>query len=142
MWLMAAASITIFLAIFGTGMFVGQWMGARSAEKILLAVREQDNTRLAQHVQEAGSAYVTALAALEKLHAGTGQITDASNPASQTAWEIQQGREAALGALYGATIELARITPGDPHITQLLRILEDRRFKPAEVRRAKPTMWF
>jgi hypothetical protein len=142
MWLLAAASMVLSLAIFGAGLFVGQWMGTRNTERIFLSVREQDSARLAQRVQESGSAYVATLAALEKLRASAGQRKEALNFSSQAVSEIQQGQEAALAALHGAAIELARITPEDPRIALMLKILEDRRFRPAQVRNSKQALWF
>jgi hypothetical protein len=136
-WVVAVASMAASVVLFGSGLSLGQWMGARNAERVLLAVREQDNAQVAQRIQEAGSAYVTALVALEKMRAGA-----AAAPSAQAASEIRQGREAALGALYGAVIELARITPGDHHISQLLQILEERKFQETGIVGARKTVWF
>ncbi len=143
-WGLAAASIAASVILFGSGLIVGQWIGARNAERLLLAVREQDNAHVAQRIQEAGSAYVTALVALDRLRPGAGPGAGTGNeaPSEQTAAEIRQGRDAALGALYGAVAELARITPDDPHIAQLLQILEERRFQETGIVRARKAVWF
>jgi hypothetical protein len=135
-WVVAVASMAASVVLFGSGLLLGQWMGARNAEQVLLAVREQDEAQVAQRIQEAGSAYVTALVALGKLRAGVAE------PSAQAASEIRQGREVALGALYGAVVELARITPGDPHISQLLQILEERKFQETGIVGARKTVWF
>jgi len=131
-WLVAAASMAASLVLFGSGVFLGQWMGARSTERLMLAVREQDNALLAQRVQETGSAYARALAALVALRdsPASGARGGQAMPAARVASELQQGSEAALGALYAAALELARLTPGDPDVLRILQILEDRRFAP------------
>lgn len=134
MWPVAAGSIAASLLLFGGGLFVGQRIESRNTERILSAVREHDNSRFAERVQETGTAYVNALAALEKLSAGAGRKTG-GNPeqSGQHVREIQQGREAALGALYGAAVELSRITPGDSLISQMLRIMEEQRFRESKL---------
>ena len=125
-------------------MVVGHWLGVRNTERIMLAVREQDNVQLAQRVQEAGSAYVTALAALEKSRTTRGPAIGSKweNPSPQAELEIQQGREAALGSLYGAAIELSRLAPGDADIVRVLQILENRRFQEGTLRGSRQMIWF
>jgi len=107
---MAAASVAASVVLFATGVVLGQWMGARSTTQAFIQVREQDATQLALRIQEAGSAYVSALAALGELGVGG-----------------DEGREVALGALYGAANELARMSPEDADVLRVLQILEDRR---------------
>jgi len=143
-WLVAAASMAASLILFGSGVFLGQWMGARSAERLMLAVREQDNALLAQRVQETGSAYARALAALAALRdsPATGARGGHAVPAARVASELQQGSEAALGALYAAALELVRLAPDDPDVAQILEILEDRRFAPVNGSRRTKTMWY
>lgn len=130
LWLrpwMAGAAVAASLALFTTGIFLGQWMGARSTAQVLLAVREQDATQLAMTIQEAGSQYVSALAALGELRASdVGPGAEGSRPAL-TAADLQQGREVAMGALYGAAYELARMSPDDPDVWRVLQVLEERR---------------
>ena len=142
-WVVAAASMAASLLLFGSGVFLGHGMGARSTERVMLAVREHDNVQLAQRIQEAGSAYVSALVALGKLRATAGPGIGGVKVtlSSQEAWAIQQGREAALGALYGAASELNHMTPGDSDISQVLQILEERRFQETGAGGAKRTVW-
>ena len=111
---MLAASVAASLVLFASGLALGQWMGSRSTAQAFLAVREQDATQVALRIQEAGSAYVSALASLAELREpnGVGQLV--------------QSREIALGSLYGAVFELARVAPDDPDVAQLLQILEER----------------
>jgi hypothetical protein len=112
---MIAGTAAASLVLFGAGLTVGHWMGSRSMTQAFLAVREQDAQQVALRIQEAGSAYVAALASLTDLRSaeGSGGVT--------------LGREAAMGALYGAAFELARLAPDDPDVLQVLQILEDRR---------------
>ena len=124
---MAAASIAASLVLFASGVVLGQWMGSESTTQAFIQVREQDAAQLALSIQEAGSAYVSALAAL-----GDFRISesggDAANPeASQAGINLQQGREVALGALYGAAYELARLDPDDADLLKVLQILQERR---------------
>jgi len=113
-WMLAGAAAAS-LVLFGVGLALGQWMGSRSMTQAFLAVREQDAQQVALRIQEAGSAYVAALASLTDLRSADGP------------GEYTQGREAAMGALYGAAFELARLSPDDPDVLQVLQILEDRR---------------
>ena len=143
-WVVAAASMAASLILFGSGAFVGHWMGTRNTERILLAVRQQDNTLVAQRVQEAGSAYVRALAALAALRdLPAADVRGGTRvPSARVASEIQQGGEAALGALYAAALELARLAPDDPDVAQILETLEDRRFASVSGSGATRSMWY
>jgi len=124
---MLAGSIAASLVLFASGVVLGQWMGVESTSQAFMAVREQDATQLALRIQEAGSAYVSALAALGELQAaGSGsERSEEVNPRGGS--EFQQGREVAVGALYGAAYELARLNPDDADVLRVLRILEERR---------------
>jgi len=124
---MAAASIAASLVLFASGVVLGQWMGSQSTTQAFIQVREQDAAQLALSIREAGSAYVSALAALSELRvAGLGE-EGAGAGASQAGIDLQQGREVALGALYGAAYELARLNPDDADVLRVLQILEERR---------------
>lgn len=132
-WVAAAASVAASLVLFGSGTLLGHWMGTRSTEQAFLAVREQDAAHLAERVQAAGTAYVSALAALGDLRpAGGGEAGSRMPvPAPRAVSEIRQGREAALATLYGAAVELARLAPGDQDVSEVIRILEGRRSQGA-----------
>ena len=124
---MVAASIAASLILFASGVVLGQWMGSQSTTQAFIQVREQDAAQLALSIQEAGSAYVSALAALGELRvAGSGDGTPGAG-ASQARIDFQRGREVALGALYGAAYELARLDPEDADVIRVLQILEERR---------------
>ncbi len=124
---MVAASVAASLVLFASGTVLGQWMGSQSTTQAFIQVREQDAAQLAFSIQEAGSAYVSALAALSELRvSGLGE-EGAGAGASQAWVGLQQGREVALGALYGAAYELARLNPDDADVLRVLQILEERR---------------
>jgi hypothetical protein len=126
---MAAAAVVASLALFSSGIAMGQWMGSRSTAQVFLQVREQDAASLALRIQEAGSAYVSALAALGEL----GPPPALESPSStvegglaQASLDMGQGREVALGAFFGAANELARMNPDDLDILRVVQILEER----------------
>jgi len=124
---MAVAAVAASLALFTSGIFLGQWLGTRSTAQAFLAVRQQDAAQLAMTIQEAGSQYVSALSALS---AGRTEEPGGEGEAARPAFseqELQQGREVAMGALYGAAFELARLNPDDLELLSVLRILEERR---------------
>jgi len=134
----AAAAVVV---LFGSGVAFGERMGSRSTAHVLLEVREQDAAQLALRIQEAGSAYVAALAALGELdaqdHGGDPLLSSAAG------LDRQQGREVALGALYAAANELARMNPGDEDVLRVLQILEQRRAREeGRLDDDRNTVWF
>lgn len=137
--LVAAAAAVV---LFAGGAGFGHWMGTRSTTQTLLAVREQDAAQVAQSIQEAGSAYVQALAALSELRLTAGDsVGDAAREASAS--EVEQGREAAMGSLYAAAFELARLSPGDADVLRILQILAQRRAEgPESGDAARSVVWF
>jgi hypothetical protein len=140
---MAAAAVAASLALFTSGIFLGQSLGTQSTAQAFLAVREQDATQLAMTIQEAGSQYVSALAALGEL-----RIPDPNEGGNEegvllSADDLQQGREVALGALYGAAYELARMSPDDMDVLQILRIMEERKDREeGYAGNARNVVWF
>jgi hypothetical protein len=126
-----AGSIAASLLLFASGTFVGHWMGTRSTTQAFLAVREQDATQLALRIQEAGTAYVSALVQLGSLQRAAPSLSQPKQSASLTSADIRQGTEVALGSLYAATYELARLNPGDTDVRRVLQILEERRARDA-----------
>lgn len=103
LWAAAAAGFVLFLF----GGLTGHRLGARGATDALLAVREQD---AALRVQEIGSAYVRALAALEA-------APEAPRPRSD------REREVATSTLHAAASVIARLDPGDPLAPVLVDLL-------------------
>jgi hypothetical protein len=124
---MLAGSVAASLILFASGVFLGEWMGSRSTTQAFIQVREQDVTQVALRIQEAGSAYVAALAALGEFPSGSTTEEGKSGGPANAATDLQQGREVALGALYGAAYELARLDPDDGDLLRVLQILQDRR---------------
>jgi hypothetical protein len=143
-WVVATASMAASLLLFVSGVLMGQWLATQSTERALLAVREHDSAQLAQRVQEAGTAYISALVDLGELRAtaGPGNGEGSAPSARQAAAHVQQGREAALGSLYGATVEMARLMPGDPDIARILQILKQRQFPGTRAAGMQETVWY
>jgi hypothetical protein len=112
--LVLAAGIAASIALFVSGLAVGQWIGTRSVASSLAEANHQTAMQAAAAVQRAGSAYVAALGALV-------QLADSSDAAS-----VNQGREAALAALYAAVSELVVLAPADPVSVAVRELLEAR----------------
>lgn len=108
---MAAAAAAV--ALFASGLAVGQWFGARTVVASVTAANHESAMQMAAAVQRSGSAYVAALTALA-------QVADSANGPT-----VEQGREAALAALYAAVGELMVLAPDDP-VTIALRDLFER----------------
>lgn len=130
-WL--AAGIAAALALFVSGLAVGQAMGVRQTADALAAVYTQPTELAAARVQSTGSAHRDALAALV---AAAGRDADPQ--------EVQQAREVALAAFWAAANEIVRLAPDDP---VALRILQeaDRSTSGGRPRTAEDTtsvVWF
>ncbi len=112
--LVIAAGLAASIALFASGLAVGQWLGTRAVATSMAEANHQTAMQAATAVQRAGSAYVWALGALV-------QLAD-----SPDAGSVAQGREAALAALYAAVGELVLLAPDDP-VSVSVRELLDRR---------------
>jgi len=97
------------IALFVSGLAVGQWMSARSTVQMLSAIRAEDSRQAAAMVQQTGSAYVAALSRFA-------EMADDSAAAPQTV----QGREVAMRMLRQAADEVVRIAPDDPVASGIL----------------------
>ena len=107
-------SVAASIALFATGVVVGQWMGTRTT---ISSVAEIASTAsAAEHVQQTGSAYVQALEAL---------VNSANQ--SQGQQQSAQAREVALTALHAAANEVVRLAPNDPVATKILQGIEQAR---------------
>ena len=111
-WLVGALAAS--LALFASGIAVGQFLGARSATIAAAVGLGSSLAERTQQVQRTGSEYVAALSALL-------QETDTSDASRQRA------TEAALGALGAAAQEVFRLAPSDPLAAAVLRGLTERR---------------
>jgi hypothetical protein len=109
-WRVAAAAAA--LALFAGGVTLGQWLGVRQGAETFMALQRDDALATALEVQQAGSAYVSALASLV-------ERTDRTDAAT-----VAQVREVALAALWGAAWEIVRLAPDDPVAGQILRGFE------------------
>jgi hypothetical protein len=112
-WLVGALAAS--LAVFASGIAVGQFLGARSATIAAAVGLGGSLAERTQHVERTGSDYVAALAALL-------QEADTSDAVSR-----QRATEAALGALGAAAQEVSRLAPSDPLAAAVLRGLTERR---------------
>jgi hypothetical protein len=126
------AGLAAALALFASGVAVGQWLGSRAATESFAAGREQTALETAASVQRAGSAYVMALSALA-------QLADSGENGA-----VRQGREAAATALYAAAREFAQFEQDDPVVMLVREALAralalERGTPPTEVR---SLVWF
>jgi hypothetical protein len=104
----AAASV----ALFASGIALGQWMGARHTAQAMLAMQKQDAASAAAAVQRTGAAYLSALGALA-------QASASSDPR-----EVARAREAAQNVLHDAANEMVRMAPDDPVAAGILKGLD------------------
>ena len=118
-WL--AAGIAAALVLFISGVVVGQWMGARSTVQAIVAVEEANAREIAALVQQTGSQYAAALAAL----------TQVPSSASDSNW-VAQGREVALTGLYTVADRMVQVAPDDPLVARILQVLEEEQRPAAE----------
>ena len=106
-WKLAAA-IAAAILLFGSGISVGQMIGARQTTVAVEAALGSPELRDAMRVQRAGTDYVAALAAL------------AERSASDDSAAAAQGVEVALTALWAAANEIVRLAPEDPLAARIL----------------------
>jgi len=128
-WVAAAAA---GIALFASGVVVGQWNAARGVADAMARQFSADPAAQAAQVQEAGSDYVRAVAHLADLAAQGDEQA------------VAPGLEAARVALHAATMELARVSPDDPTLRLVLAVLEDRlrASRQDTTKTARKTIWF
>lgn len=130
-----AAAVAAGIALFASGVVVGQWNAGRGmADALSLALdRGADPAQAATEVQEAGSEYVRAVARLADLANG-----------GRDGGEVASGTEAARVALHAAALELARVSPDDPTLKLVLAVLEERASagRDSTAAPARKTIWF
>ena len=133
-WLVG--SIAASLALFTTGIVVGQWLGTRTAVNAVAQIAQSGNAEAAAaQVQATGTAYVRALETLVNNNAGQSQ----GQPQSAEA------REVALTALHAAANEVVRLAPNDPVVMKILQGIEQARKQkqPREDREPqRKIVWF
>jgi hypothetical protein len=97
------------IALFATGLALGQWLGARHTAEAMLKLQQQDAANASAAVQRTGSAYLSALGALA-------QASASSDPA-----EVARARQAAQTVFHEAANEMVRLAPDDPMSAGILK---------------------
>jgi hypothetical protein len=129
---LAAAAVVALAAILGA-FTLGQYLGGRQTADAMLAMHRQDSGRLAESVQRASAAYLTALSDLTVRAAG-------APPAERDA-----GREAVRRSLYQAADQLVRLAPDDPLASRILQAFEQAEAGPGAPPRddvEQQVIWF
>jgi hypothetical protein len=127
-WLVGAAAAG--LALFASGVAVGQFLGTRNAVQLLSAGRIVSAAEVANHVERAGSNYVAALTLLA-------QLQDTTDVASRV-----KARQAALQVLGAAAEEIVQLAPDDPLAGAVLRGLDQRSQLQRPAPPSRSVMWF
>lgn len=130
----AGAAAALLAAVFLAGVSVGQRWGAQSTAEALAAMQQGSLMQAAARVQQTGSDYVSALAALSRL---------AASSEGAGGEQLSQSREVAAAALYAAASEVILLDPNDPlavRILQGLEIREKQSRQPSEQERK--VFWF
>ncbi len=134
-----AAGLAAALALFLGGTMLGQWRAGRTPAGAAQEPARAGAAVTASQVQQAGSAYVAALASL---HAQW----KPGSPEAGKSGSLTQGREAALSALRAAAGELARMDPNDPRVAAAFQALEQTPAEGAEPAAApgstRQILWF
>lgn len=127
-WLVGALAAS--LALFASGMAVGQYLGARTATIAAAVGLGSSMAERTQHVERTGSEYVAALASLL-------QGADTSDAAAR-----QRATQTALSALGAAAEEVARLAPTDPLAAAVLRGLTERRRATQPPAPTRTVVWY
>lgn len=127
---MVIAAVAASVALFATGLAVGQWMGARQTVDALAAFYPDRTERAAALVQTTGSAHTAALGGLIA-------ATEGANPET-----LEQAREVARAALWSAASEVVRIAPDDPLAVRILQEFERARTGQGTSEDARNFVWF
>lgn len=127
-----AAAAAAGIALFASGLALGQWLGSRHTAETMLAVQRQDAATAASAVQRTGAAYLSALGALA-------QASASSDPA-----EVARARETAQNVLHEAANEMVRMAPDDPVSAHILQGLEKAKVQatPASADGKQRLVWF
>jgi len=127
-----AAAAAAGIALFASGLAVGQWLGARHTAESMLAMQRQDSANAAVAVQRTGQAYLSALGALA-------QASASSDPK-----EVALARAAAQNVLHEAANEMVRLAPDDPVSAHILQGLDKAKVQaaPASSDGKKSLVWF
>jgi hypothetical protein len=127
-WLIAATAAGAVLYLGGIA--TGQWLAGRETSRMVNDLQRGHGLEAAALVQQTGSAYSQAIAALARM------------PDSDSL-SMSQGREVALTALYSAANELVRLTPDDPVVVRILQVLDhDREGADSTPPETHRVVWF
>ncbi|UCD57230.1 MAG: hypothetical protein JSV16_15690 [Candidatus Hydrogenedentota bacterium] len=107
-----AAAVAACLVLLAVSFALGQWAGSRQVARDDFIAPETSETTLAATLQQAGSAYVTALQRFAEL------------PDSVNGNQAVQGREVALTTLYTAADQVTRLVPKYELARQLLAAID------------------
>jgi hypothetical protein len=119
-----AAAAAAGVALFASGLAVGQWLGARHTAETMLALQRQDSANAAAAIQRTGSAYLSALGAVA-------QASASSDPK-----EVARARVAAQNILHEAANEMVRLAPDDPVSAHILQGFD--KVQPASIKGTVP----
>lgn len=125
-----AGALAASLALFASGIAVGQFLGARSATIAAAIGLGSTIAERTQQVERTGSEYVAALSALLR-------GTDTTDAAAR-----ERAREAALAALSSAAQEVTRLAPNDPLAAAVLRGLTERRRAGQPPPSTRTVVWY
>jgi len=130
MWLVG--SIAASLALFASGIAVGQYIGLRSSSATIAAAVGLSGSMAEQtrQVQRTGSDYVAALTAL------------LARADTSSARDRQSATQAALDALGAAAQEVTRFAPNDPLAAAVLRGLADRQRAARPQEASRTVVWY
>lgn len=131
-WLVG--SVAASLALFATGVVVGQYLGTRSTASAMAQVQGRPDAAAATaQVQQTGTAYVEALSRLV-----TASRQGQNGPVNG------QARDVALSALHEAANEVVRLAPNDPVAAKILQGIEQERAQnqPRNGRTERQIVWF
>jgi hypothetical protein len=129
LWIPVAAAAAV--AVFMSGLAVGQMIGTNRTMDLALRVGDSHNTAVeaAARLQQAGSSYVAALAALS-------QTTDSTHPALR-----DSVRTVAIRVLGQAAEEMALIAPDDPLAAAVLRGMNQRQ-RTSDPAPSRSVVWY
>ena len=125
-WIAAAAAV----AVFGSGLSVGQYVGFRSATRMVEISSRTSVAEAAAHVRRTGDLYVAALASL-------GNLRDTTDVQGR-----DLARKFAVAALGAAAEEVAHIAPDDPLAAAVLRGLNQRNHQQDPSAPSRTVVWY
>lgn len=127
-WIAGATAAAI--ALFSSGLALGQWMAARNATNMMVAQQHADLQQTAAVVERAGNAYVQAMS----------KLAESSQP--RTSADALYARETALTILHQAANQMVRLAPNDPVAVNILQGLDQANARPPEHRKGRRVIWF